>query len=296
MPPGLVTVLGPLALVKADLGLLDEARSACAEADIASRREQPGLGDELVQFAAARILAWEGRHAEASAAFELAGQIQLGHGIHGPNLIAWRSQAALSALRAGDRGRARLLAAEELELARTYGAQGCLGIALVAAALADSDANTQERLRDAIGLLEGVGLELETAAAKLELGGEIRRAGSPKAAREPLREALDAATERGAAPLAELCRSELLAAGGRPRRTALSGPDSLTPSERRVTEKAAVGAMNREIADELFLSVKTVEMHLRSAYRKLGISSRGELQAVLQSPGSPPVDSAAART
>ncbi len=67
----------------------------------------------------------------------------------------------------------------------------------------------------------------------------------------------------------------------RVRRTALSGPESLTDSERRVADLAADGKTNREIAGELFVTVKTVEVHLSSAYRKLGISGRRQLAAAI---------------
>ena len=81
--------------------------------------------------------------------------------------------------------------------------------------------------------------------------------------------------------MAEWARTELYAAGSRPRREALSGPDSLTPSERRVAELAAAGQSNRDIAQALYVTPKTVEVHLTSAYRKLGIARRSGLSAAL---------------
>ena len=73
----------------------------------------------------------------------------------------------------------------------------------------------------------------------------------------------------------------LLATGARPRRLVLSGLEALTPSERRVAEMAADGLSNRDIAQALFVTPKTVEVHLSNAYRKLDIHSRGELPNAL---------------
>ena len=107
---------------------------------------------------------------------------------------------------------------------------------------------------------------------------------SCSAAREHLRQAVELATICGATPLAARAEKELLATGARPRRVALSGVASLTPSERRVAEMAAQGPTNREIAQALFVTQRTVEVHLTSIYRKLGISSRSQLAAALAKP------------
>ena len=74
---------------------------------------------------------------------------------------------------------------------------------------------------------------------------------------------------------------ELLAAGARPRRTALAGPDALTSAERQVAELAAGGLSNRQIAQHLFVTPAAVETHLRHAFRKLGITARADLAAQL---------------
>ena len=88
---------------------------------------------------------------------------------------------------------------------------------------------------------------------------------------------MDLAHDCGAEPLADRGRTELRASGMRVRRTALSGPESLTDSERRVADLAVEGKTNREIAGELFVTVKTVEVHLSNTYRKLGVSGRRQL-------------------
>jgi DNA-binding CsgD family transcriptional regulator len=85
----------------------------------------------------------------------------------------------------------------------------------------------------------------------------------------------------GAAPLVEAVRADLRASGARPRRTAVSGVDSLTPAELRVCRLAAQGLTNRQIAQELFVTGKTVQTHLAHAYRKLDVASRRELPAAL---------------
>ena len=101
------------------------------------------------------------------------------------------------------------------------------------------------------------------------------------AARKPLRTGLDLAHDCGATALAERAGTELAATGTRPRRPPHSGLDALTPSERRVAQMAAEGLGNREIAQALFVTEKTVEWHLGQAYRKLDVHSRRELPAIL---------------
>ena len=117
----------------------------------------------------------------------------------------------------------------------------------------------------------------------IELGGALRRAGERAAAREPLRRALDLADAGGMLAAGERAREELRVTGARVTRPALSGVGSLTPSERRIVDLAAGGRSNPEIAQALFVTVKTVEMHLGHAYRKLGVRSRRELAGVVGS-------------
>jgi DNA-binding NarL/FixJ family response regulator len=123
--------------------------------------------------------------------------------------------------------------------------------------------------------------EIERARAHAAAGAALRRAGRPVEARDSLRLAVDLAHRYGATELEDEALAELRAAGGRPRRRLTSGAGALTPSERRVAELAAAGRLNREIAESLFVTISTVEFHLRHAYRKLGIASRTELPAAL---------------
>jgi DNA-binding NarL/FixJ family response regulator len=123
--------------------------------------------------------------------------------------------------------------------------------------------------------------KLAAAHALCDLGVALRRAGCRAEAQPPLRRALQLADWMGAAPLAESIRHELLATGARPRRSAYTGIDALTPAELRVAQLAAQGLTNPQIAQELFVTAKTVQTHLAHVYRKLDISSRRRLPAVL---------------
>jgi DNA-binding NarL/FixJ family response regulator len=132
-----------------------------------------------------------------------------------------------------------------------------------------------------VEVLEGSRARHELAKALADLGAALRRDRRPSDAREPLRRALELADACGADGLVEHVRSELYASGARPRSTAASGVDALTASERRVAAFAAEGQSNRDIAQALFVTPKTVEVHLSNAYRKLGIRSRRELATAL---------------
>jgi DNA-binding CsgD family transcriptional regulator len=198
-----------------------------------------------------------------------------------PAMTPWRSSAAEALVACGDREQALRLAREEVALAERIGAPRTLGIAQRALALASPDGEQVELLREACATLEDAGAPLEHARALTDLGAALRRADVRSEARVTLARALDMAHSCGAGALVDRADKELLAAGSRHRRVALEGPDALTPSERRIAELAASGTTNRELAQSLFVTVKTVEMHLANAYRKLGIRSRADLSRAL---------------
>src|SRR5581483_10356513 len=114
-----------------------------------------------------------------------------------------------------------------------------------------------------------------------ELGAALRRRNRRAEAREHLRAGVELAHRSGAAALARRANEELAATGARPRKLLAGGLESLTASERRVAEIAARDRSNREIAQELFVTVKTVELHLSNVYRKLGLESRRQLADAL---------------
>jgi DNA-binding CsgD family transcriptional regulator len=202
-----------------------------------------------------------------------------------PAVMAWRSGAALASLGVDDGvERAELLAEQELELARSFGAPRAIGVALRTTGLVRGGEEGLGLLAEAVESLQGSPAVLELARARTDLGAALRRAGRRQDAQDVLRLALDAAHRCGATALGERAREELGLAGARPRRPHISGLESLTASERRVAELAAAGGTNREIAQGLFVTVKTVEWHLRNTYGKLEITSRRELADAMQEP------------
>jgi DNA-binding NarL/FixJ family response regulator len=197
-----------------------------------------------------------------------------------PAWAPWRSFKAQALALLGRRDEAVALAREEVELARAWGAPSALGRSLrVLGELLGQEGMAE--LEEAVALLEASPQRIERARALAALGAEVRRARRPTDAREPLRRALELAEVSGAKALAEHARSELYATGARPRSTALDGVESLTDRELRVATLAAEGQTNRDIAQTLYVTPKTVEVHLSNAYRKLNIASRRELPTAL---------------
>jgi DNA-binding CsgD family transcriptional regulator len=257
-----------IALARGDL---DAARAALARA---AHSALPGL-----DWFRGAVALEAGNARAALAAFRAAGeQLEDGLGMRNPGVLPWRSGAALAAHRLGAIELAASLAAEEIEQARAVGVPRALGVALRTAGLVGGD---ETLLAESVEVLERSPARLELAQSLLALGTVQRLARRPRDARPALGGALDLAPECGATALEARALDELAAAGARPRRRPRHGPDSLTAAERRVAVLAAQQLSTREIAGALFLSPKTVEGHLTRAYRKLGVSGRSELAAVL---------------
>jgi DNA-binding CsgD family transcriptional regulator len=118
----------------------------------------------------------------------------------------------------------------------------------------------------------------QEARTNLCYGERLSRAGRRVDARSPLRSALAAFQQLGAPLWAALATKELHATGERHHRTRMVDSEGrLTPRELEVALAVADGQTNQQVAVSLFLSLKTVEFHLRSIYRKLDIRSRSEL-------------------
>jgi DNA-binding CsgD family transcriptional regulator len=243
----------------------------------------PGL-PELVHFNAAfyargQLRLHQGRIEEALEDFRELGARDENLNVRNPS-IPWRCGAVEALVRLGRTDEAVELADEHWILADAWGAESGIGVALWAQGLARG-ADGLEHLREAVEVLARCPTRLDHAYALVDLGAATRRAGRRAEAREPLRQGLEAARRCGATALVEHAHEELIAAGAKPRRLQFSGLDSLTASERRVSQLAARGLTNREIAQELFVTQKTVENHLTRVYSKLDIDSRERLAGAL---------------
>jgi DNA-binding CsgD family transcriptional regulator len=180
---------------------------------------------------------------------------------------------------------AREVAGKALRRAHMSGIPRSIADGLRASALAHADGPDVDQLREAVAIYERLGAAVILARTLLDIGEALRRRRQPAAAREPLRRALDLARACGARAIAERAAHELRAAGARPRRDRITGRDALTATELRVANLATEGMTNRQIAETLFVTKKTVESHLDRVFHKLGIHARGELQQALGATG-----------
>jgi DNA-binding CsgD family transcriptional regulator len=260
-------------------GRLEAAEDMLARLDAEAERDF--LPNAVLLFARGRLRVARGQVAEGLQDFLSVGALLTRALIVSPAYLPWRSDAALAQLALGDRSCALGLAEEELGLARVFGAARALGVAQRAAGLVAGDERGEVLLREAVESFEHAGAALDRVRALADLGAMLRRRNRRTEARELLREALDAAHRANARPLAEYAETELRAAGARPRRVLLTGLESLTASERRIAELAGRGMTNREIAQALFITARTVEGHLTSVFRKLRLDSRDQLAAAL---------------
>jgi DNA-binding CsgD family transcriptional regulator len=232
-------------------------------------------------IARGRLRGAQGRLQEALDDFLECGQRCEPLGLSIASTFPWRAEAALVQALLGDTREARRLAGEQLELAREFGRPRTLGISLRASGLIEAGEAGLELLAEAVKTLERSQSPLELARALSDYGAALRRAGRRVQARTELERALDVAHHCGARRIANQARAELIAAGAKPRRDAITGRDALTAGELRVARLAADGLTNREIAQALFITTKTAKAHLGRVYRKLDVTRRGQLADAL---------------
>ncbi len=282
---GVGLVMAEVALTDALLtrGKLDEAEAAFAAIGIGEQvppiRPFLGVLGVRVELRAAR-----GDHAAALADFDEIVRRLGSHRPTGPQL--GHLLTAIRSRHAQGEGQAVLDGlGYALEIAQTWGTDSAIGSVLrLRGRLADDPVEALEDLRASVAHLERSPRRVDYASALVDLGSVLRRAARRVESREPLRAGFELARECGADGLAEKARGELAASGVRIRRERLSGIESLTASERRIAELAADGLSNADIAQSLFVTVKTIEMHLTHTYRKLDVNGRAELARALAPP------------
>jgi DNA-binding CsgD family transcriptional regulator/tetratricopeptide (TPR) repeat protein len=276
------------------IGFLANALLEQGEADEAARVIDEGDFPEqlpLEQFHPVYVRLYRGRLRIETGSPERGVEELLGVGetarlvpFDNPSCVPWRRWAA-EGLRLLDRNdEARALADEELALARQWGDPQAIGASLRMLGLVEGGTAGIGLLRGAVEVLAGSQGRLEHARAVVDLGAALRRADQRTEARGLLREGVDLARWVGAFALAERANEEIAATGARPRKVLQTGLDALTASERRVAQLAAEGMSNKEIAQTLFVTIKTVEVHLSHVYRKLKITSRAQLGKALLTP------------
>ncbi len=265
--------------------VLVERDALDAAEDELDRLVDPCASDsaELVRFlwARGRLRGAQGRLQDALGDFLECGQRCAPLGLLTLSAVPWRAEAALVHAALGNTEEARRIAGEQLELARAFGRPRTLGISLRARGLAEGGERGLELLAEAVSTLEGSQSPLELARARTDYGAALRRAGRRVQARAELERALDLAHHLGARRIANQARAELIAAGAKPRRDAITGRDALTAGELRVARLASKGLTNREIAQALFITTKTAKAHLSRVYRKLEITRRNQLAGAL---------------
>lgn len=198
----------------------------------------------------------------------------------------WQTHAAMVLAQLGRHDEAREHAREELRLNEGWGAPRAHGVSRrTVALLAETEEDRITGLGESVAMLEAAQAPLELARTLVELGAALRRANRRADARGPLRRAIALADACGdETRVASRARVELAACGGRAPKSDRTGVAALTPSERRIADLVATGQSNPQVAQQLFISRRTVETHLASAYAKLGISGRSELAAALAEP------------
>ena len=263
--------------------LLDQGRLGEAEAIVATLPPTETSAHAQIGIHAVRARLWFERGRYEDALEEIDAQLVIDG--RADRVVVdrepYRTRRVLALAHLGRREEALSLAEDEIAKACRRGVAGAEAEARLArAALLEGPASLEE-LETAVAAARRSPRPYVLAESLGALGAALRRANHRAASREPLREARELAHRCGAVGLEQQIHAELVIAGARPQRISLAGVDALTAAERRVAELAAQGMRNREIAETLFVTLKTVEVHLGRAYAKLDIRSRTQLADAL---------------
>jgi DNA-binding CsgD family transcriptional regulator len=272
--------LETLASIDAHEGEVDGARRTVEEVAESARR----FGDPMTEAFALRTLGFSslsiGDARAADASFTEAEEVADAIGLLSPNGLRLHGDHIEALIELGDHERARSLLAQlerrgDRSSTRWSSAVGERCRALLLAAGGDLDWSVAAAIHS-IALVEPLGMPFERARSYLTTGQIHRRRKEKRLAREALGEAHDAFLALGARLWADRAAAELSRVGLRP-----PAPLDLTVTERSIAELVAGGLTNREVADRLFVTAKTVEGNLTRIYRKLGVRNRAELASLI---------------
>ncbi|MGK3202871.1 LuxR C-terminal-related transcriptional regulator [Amycolatopsis sp. MEPSY49] len=221
------------------------------------------------------------------------GRGQAEAGIGNPVFAPWWFTATLLLVGAGRHREAAGYAERGQELAASWPTATARGLVLLGRGAGASGTRAVELLAEASRVLATSPCRVEYARSEYLLGKALTLVGDRKTARQHLRQAALLAAGSGWRSIGALARELLEESGGRLRKPRA---DVLTLREREVADLVAGGASNRDVASALFVSPRTVELHLTNVYRKLAVDSRAELAAALRASAGPAVPEAAKRT
>ncbi len=276
------------------LAAMVECRIARGELDrVADHRDEleelthaPGLTGAFATYALADLAAAQADHEQAAHLYAQVGRLVDGR-MDNPAILPWRAGEALSRIRKGQPREAVNLARENVERARAFGAPYAIAQALRTLAAVDATGDRVGMLREALAALQQTQAPRLEAQVATDLAGMLLLTQGMGDTREPvvlLRRAESYAAFQELRPLGDRVHRILERIGEPVKRSTTESLTSLTVSERRVADLAASGLSNRQIAQQLFVTVKAVEWHLSNVYRKLGIRSRTRLPGLLNVP------------
>jgi len=276
------------------LASMVECRIARGELDrVADHRDEleelthaPGLTGAFATYALADLAAAQSDPEQAAHLYAQVGRLVEGR-MDNPAILPWRAGEALSRIRMGQPREAVTLARENVDKARAFGSPYAVAQGLRTLAAVDATGDRVAMLREALAALQHTQAPRLEAQVATDLAGMLLLTHGMTDTREPvllLRRAESYAAFQELRPLGDRVHRLLERIGEPVKRSTTESLGSLTVSERRVAELAASGLSNRQIAQQLFVTVKAVEWHLSNVYRKLGIRSRTRLPGLLNVP------------
>ena len=286
--------LRPLARCAAVLVPAARGDWATAEEHAQAATAQPGDYELMIVAAAlaqAQLATAKGDHHAVLRALEPVLNLTPRDGVDEPGFWPWQDLYGDALVNAGRLDEADQFLQPHEKLAETRGRRSTIArLARVRGRLEAAQGNQQAAeasFRRGLTELKQLPLPFQRALLELAYGQMLRRAGQRRAATEQLEAARARFTGLRAVPYLELCDRELAACGLKPAKRSTYDPSKLTAQETVVARLVALGMANRQVANELFVSIKTVQFHLTHIYSKLGISSRAELAAQFRDTETP---------